>query len=61
MKPKWNVQCVAALLAVSTGLVLLAAVDFLAQCEVNTRDALARQGATVSAPVLAELSAGQPA
>jgi hypothetical protein len=49
MKPKWNVQFVAALLAASTVSVLLAAIDFLAHYEGGVRDALARQ----MAPVLA--------
>jgi hypothetical protein len=60
MKPRWNLQLVAALLAVGTVSVLLAAVDFLAQYDVSARDVLARQLAHVSAPVLAVRSAGQP-
>lgn len=51
MKPKWNVQFVAALLGVGTVSVLLAAIDFLAHHEGGMRDALARQ----MAPVLATL------
>lgn len=45
MKPKWNVQFVAALLAVGTVSVLLAAIDFLAHHEGGMRDALAGQAA----------------
>ena len=54
MKPKWNVQFVAALLAVGTVSVLLAAIDFLAHHEGGVRDALARQ----LVPVLATLPHG---
>jgi hypothetical protein len=41
MKPKRNEQVVAALLAVSVALVLLASVDFLAQLEARPRVELA--------------------
>jgi hypothetical protein len=50
MKPKWNVQFVAALRAVGTVSVPLAAIDFLAHHAGGVRDdALARQMAPVRA------------
>jgi len=54
MKPKRNEQMVAALLAVSVALVLLASVDFLAQHQGRPRAELAGIDAPAGAPLAAE-------